>query len=146
MRLNFFPLSLTHRFYFFVPPWSTTYFSLDLVDPKQATLAQRSHRNISYRTGYYDRWNQCLILFFFVRLLYYLLVVCINGNAIVPFQTSFHLFALCHTNDTFLKRAATPPCQLKLHPTWPLRLRPSCQYLSRTQSRNETRNGSKREP
>ena len=34
--------------------WSTTYFSLDLVDRKQATLAQRSHLNISYRTGYYD--------------------------------------------------------------------------------------------
>lgn len=55
MRLNFFHLSLTHRSNLRgLFPWSTTYFSLDLVDRKQATLAQRSHLNISYRTGYYD--------------------------------------------------------------------------------------------
>lgn len=55
MRLNFFHLSLTHRSNLRgLFPWSTTYLSLDLVDRKQATLAQRSHLNISYRTGYYD--------------------------------------------------------------------------------------------
>lgn len=57
MRLNFVHLSLTHRSNLRgLFPWSTTSFSLDLVDRKQATLAQRSHLhlNISYRTGYYD--------------------------------------------------------------------------------------------